>query len=162
VLLAEHGIDSDPAAGTLVLRRILGADGRSRAFIDDAPASVGLLRQVGDMLVEIQGQFEQHGLLDPATHRDLLDAFGGYEGELAGDAADGKGAARALAAAARLLERARERAAGLLDPALAAIERASVETQEAIDQLGTLLREDAGDAGNADKIEERLFALRAL
>src|SRR5260221_5984853 len=82
-LLAEHGIEAEPANDSLVLRRILGSDGRSRAFIDDEPASVGLLRQVGDILVEIQGQFEQHGLPDQATHRELLDAFGGYERERA-------------------------------------------------------------------------------
>src|SRR5581483_4570960 len=54
----------------------LAADGRSRAFVNDEPASVGLLRQLGDCLVEIQGQGEQRGLLDPATHRGLLDGFG--------------------------------------------------------------------------------------
>ena len=54
-LLAEQGLD-DPG-GELVLRRMLGADGRSRAFVNDQPASVGLLRQIGETLVEIQGQF---------------------------------------------------------------------------------------------------------
>lgn len=72
-LLEEQGIDVD---GPLLLRRVLSADGRTRAFINDQPASVGLLRQIGDMLVEVQGQFEQRGLLDPATHRAVLDAFG--------------------------------------------------------------------------------------
>jgi len=57
-----------------VVRRVVGADGRSRAFVNDEPASVGLLRELGDSLVEIQGQGEQRGLLDPATHRFLLDA----------------------------------------------------------------------------------------
>ena len=62
---------------TLVLRRIVGPDGRSRAYINDQPASVGLLRRVGATLVEIQGQFEQHGLMNPATHLPLLDVYGG-------------------------------------------------------------------------------------
>ena len=62
---------------TIVLRRLLRADGRSRAFVNDEPASIGLLRQLGDSLVEIQGQFEQRGLLDPANHRTILDAFAG-------------------------------------------------------------------------------------
>src|SRR5690242_13657542 len=76
-LLDEQGLAA--ASGEpLVLRRTLAADGRSRAFINDQPASVGLLRQVGDLLVEVSGQFDQHGLLDPATHRDLLDAYGGH------------------------------------------------------------------------------------
>ena len=78
-LLGEAGfaIDGD----TLVVRRTVAADGRSRAFVDDQPASVGLLKQLGELLVEVQGQFEQHGLLDPATHRQALDAYGGYHAE---------------------------------------------------------------------------------
>src|SRR5215470_1595937 len=51
------------------------AVGRNHAFVNDEPASVGLLRELGDSLVEIQGQFEQRGLLDPANHRVILDAF---------------------------------------------------------------------------------------
>ncbi len=72
-MLREAGIASD-LAGAIVLRRVVGADGRSRAFVNDEPASVALLRELGDSLVEIQGQGEQRGLLDPATHRFLLDA----------------------------------------------------------------------------------------
>ncbi len=71
-ILADQGIEAEDS---LVLRRIVNADGRSRGFVNDQPASIGLLRQLGETLVEIQGQFEQHGLLDPATHRGLLDAF---------------------------------------------------------------------------------------
>ncbi len=76
--LAEHGIDLEEPS--LILRRSLGTDGRSRAFINDQPVAVGLLRGVGAALVEIQGQFEQHGLLDGARHRTFLDAFGGLAG----------------------------------------------------------------------------------
>src|ERR1700719_1327241 len=72
-ILREAGLDGDGEA--IVLRRLVGADGRSRAFVNDEPASVGLLRDLGDSLVEIQGQFEQRGLLDPANHRMILDAF---------------------------------------------------------------------------------------
>ena len=61
---------------TLLLRRAVGADGRSRAFVDDQPVSVGLLRRLGDALVEIHGQFANIGLLDSATHLDVLDRFG--------------------------------------------------------------------------------------
>ncbi|MBF0095519.1 MAG: DNA repair protein RecN [Alphaproteobacteria bacterium] len=64
----------------LVLRRVVTADGRSRAFLNDQPVSVGLLRRVGGELVEIHGQFDSHGLLDPAGHRAVLDAFGGLGG----------------------------------------------------------------------------------
>ena len=58
----------------LVFRRVLNADGRSRAYINDTPVSANLLRQAGDLLIEIQGQFEQRGLLDQSNHRNLLDA----------------------------------------------------------------------------------------
>jgi DNA repair protein RecN (Recombination protein N) len=74
-IAAEHGIADD--GGPLILRRTLGSDGRSRAFVNDEPASVGLLRRLGASLVEIEGQFESQGLLDAATHRRLLDAFAG-------------------------------------------------------------------------------------
>ena len=74
-ILADQGLDAEEA--DLLLRRTLGADGRSRAFVNDQPVSVGLLRRLGDSLVEVQGQFEQRGLLDPAIHRELLDAYAG-------------------------------------------------------------------------------------
>jgi len=81
-LLIEHGLEGD-GDGALVLRRVLAEDGRSRAFVNDQPASVGLLRALGEMLVEIEGQFAQRGLLDAATHREALDAFGGHGADLA-------------------------------------------------------------------------------
>ena len=81
-VLAEHGL-ADGADATLSLRRVQGADGRSRAFVNDQPAGVGLLRRIGAQLVEIQGQFEQQGLLDAATHRECLDAFARLGGEAA-------------------------------------------------------------------------------
>ena len=59
-ILAEQGLDDEDV---LTLRRMVGADGRGRAFVNDQPASVALLRRLGDTLVEIQGQMEQHGLL---------------------------------------------------------------------------------------------------
>ena len=74
-LLQEADLDSRD--GPLILRRVLSADGRSRAYVNDQPTSVGLMRRLGDALVEIQGQFEQRGLLDPTTHRVTLDAFAG-------------------------------------------------------------------------------------
>jgi DNA repair protein RecN (Recombination protein N) len=75
-LLAEQGLEVEDS---LLLRRLLGADGRSRAFVNDQPIGIGLLRQIGDQLVEIVGQFEQHGLLDPASHGPMLDAHGGHD-----------------------------------------------------------------------------------
>ncbi len=72
-LLAEQGLDAE---GELVLRRVVGRDGRSRAFVGDQPVGVGLLRRLGALLIEVQGQHEQMGLADPATHSALLDNFG--------------------------------------------------------------------------------------
>lgn len=60
----------------LILRRTLAKDGRSKAFINDQPVSIGFLKTVGELLVEIHGQFETQKLLDPKTHRHILDAFG--------------------------------------------------------------------------------------
>jgi DNA repair protein RecN (Recombination protein N) len=72
-LLAEQGLEAEDE---IVLRRVLGRDGRSRAFLNDQPVGVALLRRAAAMLVEVQGQHEQMGLADPATHGALLDAFG--------------------------------------------------------------------------------------
>ncbi|MGZ9109044.1 MAG: DNA repair protein RecN [Micavibrio sp.] len=80
-LLKEQGLDSDT---TLILRRVLGSDGRSRAFINDQPVSVTLLRDAGDLLVEIHSQFETHGLLDSKTHLALLDDYAGLSADVRG------------------------------------------------------------------------------
>ncbi len=79
-LLAENGIGGE---GEVILRRVQGRDGRSRAFVNDQPAGVALLRRVGQALVEMHGQHDDRALVDPAAHRDLLDAFGGLAGEAA-------------------------------------------------------------------------------
>lgn len=82
-VLAELGMEAEDA---LVLRRVVQADGRSRAFVNDHPVGVGALRRLAATLVEVQGQHDQVGLADPATHAALLDAFGGLDG-LRGEAA---------------------------------------------------------------------------
>jgi DNA repair protein RecN (Recombination protein N) len=71
-----HQQDIDIEDDDLVVRRVVTADGRSRAYINDQSVSIGVLRDVGNFCVEIQGQFDQHGLLDPTTHRATLDAHG--------------------------------------------------------------------------------------
>lgn len=73
-LLADNGLDLDPGE-PLMIRRLVKADGGSRAFVNDQPASAGLLRELGAMLVEIHGQHDDRGLLNPRGHRALLDAF---------------------------------------------------------------------------------------
>jgi DNA repair protein RecN (Recombination protein N) len=70
-------------SGDLILRRVQLADGRTRAFINDQPVTVQVLREVGKRLVEIHGQHDERALVDPATHRMLLDAFGGNLGSTA-------------------------------------------------------------------------------
>jgi DNA repair protein RecN (Recombination protein N) len=76
-ILAEQDLQSE---GQLVIRRTVGADGRSRGFVNDQPVSVALLRRLAESLVEIHGQFETHGLFDPNTHRFVLDSYGGLAG----------------------------------------------------------------------------------
>ena len=237
-MLGAAGLDE--SGESIVLRRLLGADGKSRAFVNDEPTSVGLLRELGASLVEIQGQFEQRGLFDPASHRTILDAYAGTDpdsgidvaalaacwqdwreaarqeesaarllaesreeedllrhhlaeldglmpqtgeedrlaarrallqnaGRLAESLAeaigeiDGESGAQAgLARALRRLERVRERAQGLFDPAFAAAERAAAETAEALAALEAAGRALALDPRELEKVEERLFALRAL
>lgn len=75
--LEENGIDASD--DVIILRRVLGDDGRTKSFVNDQPVSVGLLKRIGEHLVEIHGQFETQRLLDPAGHRALLDAYGGFD-----------------------------------------------------------------------------------
>jgi DNA repair protein RecN (Recombination protein N) len=107
-LLAENDIEIED--DHLVLRRVLNADGRSRAYVNDQAVSIGLLRALGDSLVEVQGQFAQRGLLDPKTHLALLDAYGGLERqavEVTRLFAAWREAARARAEAEAAFEKAR-------------------------------------------------------
>ena len=232
-ILAEQGLGGEDI---LTLRRMVGADGRGRAFVNDQPASVALLRRLGDTLVEIQGQMEQHGLLDVGTHRVSLDAFSGLEkqvgavraawhswqiavrehadalaaaeaarrdeeflrhsvkeletlspkpddeatlaaerqllraGSALGEAVtqalaeleQGRGTVAALGTAHRLIERNVGKAGGHLDVPLAALGRALSETTEAQAQLEAAREALEFDPARLEKIEERLFALRAL
>ena len=72
-LLREFDIDCTDG---VILRRTLSSDGKSRAWINDVPVSIKTLRSVGDLLVEIHGQFANHTLLNQTTHRPTLDAYG--------------------------------------------------------------------------------------
>jgi DNA repair protein RecN (Recombination protein N) len=74
-LLIENGLEGE-AGEPLVIRRIVKADGGSRALVNDQSASVALLRDLGAMLVEIHGQHDDRGLLNPRGHRALLDSYG--------------------------------------------------------------------------------------
>ncbi len=138
-----HGVLRDQSIlcdeGVLMLRRTLGADGRSRAYLNDQPVSVGLLRTVGDMLVEIHGQHGQYALLNPATHRDMLDAFGGLSA-----------VSTRTAGAYRLRAESRE----AYDSALEAAARAEAEADylaHVVEELRALAPEADEEATLADK-----------
>ncbi|MGB0630299.1 MAG: DNA repair protein RecN [Alphaproteobacteria bacterium] len=234
--LADQDIDLPADGDPLILRRTLRADGRSRAYINDQPVSAGTLRIVGESLIEIEGQFASHGLLDPANHRDALDAFGRHEDltvrtrtawtdlktaekalaeareEIDRIAAEGdylrhvhaeldefdpqegeeasltesrslmmnaekiadainasldllsgnKGFQQALSKSMRALERANEQASGMLKPALEALERTGNEAAMASDLLLDALRSTDQDPAQLERVDERLFGLRAL
>jgi len=74
-LLEEQGIPGEPGE-PLIVRRTLKSDGGSRAFVAGASVPAGLLRDIGSLVVEIHGQHDDRGLLNPKGHRALLDAFG--------------------------------------------------------------------------------------
>lgn len=122
----------------LVLRRQLSPDGRSRAFVNDQATSVGVLKDLGALLLEVHGQHETVGLLDPKTHRSLLDAFGGVS-------------VGAVASAWSAWRAAREKAEGLRDLA----GRAAAETEELTLRLSELDRLDPREGEEATLAEER-------
>lgn len=231
-LLAEQDLASDEAL--IVVRRSLGSDGRSRAFVNDAPVGTATLRALGELLVEVHGQMDQRGLTDSKSHRLVLDAFAGHDQllaatraahaawrrleaaiaerraaielarrdedylrhrlleleELAAEVGEeerlaeersrlshrekliaaldqamaeitgSNGALARLGTAERKLLRAPAAAAGLLQPALSALERALIEAGEAEAQIEAALREVAAEDRSLEVVEERLFALR--
>jgi DNA repair protein RecN (Recombination protein N) len=174
-LIGERGFDVAPGE-ELILRRTLAADGRSRAFVNDQPAGVAALREIGQALVEVHGQHETVGLLDWKTHRTLLDAYGGLQPQLGGVAAAAdrlKTADRAVAdlkaAAADAASRAEELTLNLAD--LDALDpRADEETELAGERALLGAAEKAiGDLADArtqlggDKLSQKLSAaLRAV
>ena len=231
-VLAEAGIDDD---GALVLRRVQHTDGRTRAFVNDQSVSAQMLRNLGKRLVEIHGQHDDRALVDPSSHRALLDAYGGLveraeevgtlwrnwraaraeaaeekarldeaakeadfirhaveeltslspeageEERLAErrtqmmrfekiatdltDAQDAVGGANSpipgLAAAVRRLERRSGEVESLVRPAVEAIDAALNALELARTHLDAALREADFDPRELERIEERLFALRA-
>ena len=128
-----------PAEDQLIMRRVQLADGRTRAFVNDQPVGVQVLRSLGGALVEIHGQHDERALVDAATHRDLLDAYGGLEGQAA-DVAD--------------LWRARRQTEAAVDEHRREVERAEREAEflrHAVADLGKLTPE----AGEETALAER-------
>ena len=227
--------DDIAAEDELILRRVQLADGRTRAFVNDQPVSVQVLKQVGSALVEIHGQHDERALVDAATHRRLLDAFGGLEDQAAKiealweaqrqaqSAADGHRAeverakregdwlrhavaelsklapqageetalaerrtammqaekvaedlreaheviagasssVPALSGVIRRLERRAAQAPGLVEPTVKALDTALTALDETRGHLEAALRTADFDPAELERIEERLFALRA-
>ncbi|MDF2901113.1 MAG: recN, partial [Phenylobacterium sp.] len=138
-ILEEKGI-SYARDEDLVLRRTLSADGRSRAFVNDQATSATVLRELGEMLLEVHGQHETVGLLDARTHRPLLDAYGSLSA-LTGTVAERWATWRA----------ARNRA----DELRAAVEQAAAESEELALRLAELDRLDPQEGEEVKLAEER-------
>ncbi len=141
-VLQEQGLAIEDE---IVLRRIVSKDGRSRAFVNDHPVGIGLLRRIGELLVEVQGQHEQMSLADPARHGGLLDAFGG----LGPPRALTQTAWRDWQGAVIDLDRARE--------AMAAAERDEEWLRHAVDELATLapqLNEEDALAAERQRLQQ--------
>jgi DNA repair protein RecN (Recombination protein N) len=143
-LLDDNDLIAGPAAeDELIVRRVQFADGRTRAFINDQPVSVQVLRALGSALVEIHGQHDDRAFVEAATHRALLDAFGGLE-----DAA---------AEVRSLWEQRRAREAAVAAHR-ADVERARREAEwlrHAVDELGQL----APQGGEETALAERRAAM---
>jgi DNA repair protein RecN (Recombination protein N) len=223
------------AEDELILRRVQFSDGRTRAFVNDQPVSVQVMKQLGTALVEIHGQHDERALVDAATHRRLLDAYGGLDADaakvealwearrLAAVAADAhreqverakregdwlrhaveeldklspqpgeettlaerrtsmmqaekvaedlrdahevlagaNSSVPALAGVVRRLERRSAQAPQLVEPAVKALDAALTALEETRGHLEAALRTADFDPAELERIEERLFALRA-
>ncbi|MGQ7792539.1 DNA repair protein RecN [Faunimonas sp. B44] len=173
-MLAENGIEAGDA---IILRRMQTSDGKTRAFINDQPVSVSLLRAAGALLVEIHGQHDDRALIGADEHRRLLDAFGGLDEDVAevGRLHRALKAAEAERDALRAAIAAAEREADYLRAAVAELEQLSPEVGEEAalaDRRQTLMRSEkvVGDlndafgvlAGNASPVPELVSLVRRL
>ncbi|MGA8601433.1 MAG: DNA repair protein RecN, partial [Beijerinckiaceae bacterium] len=221
--------------GDLILRRLQFADGRTRAFVNDEPVSLQAMRAIAQKIVEIHGQHDERALVEPASHRALVDAYGGLRDEgqavraahrllraardmyaaeqarvekarseadflrhahdelanlapsndeeewlaerrslmmqaekIVADLRDAQeaiagesSAVAGLGGVMRRLERRRAQAPTLIDPVVKAIDATLVALDGAQAALETALRETAFEPGELERVEERLFALRA-
>ncbi|MFC3075624.1 DNA repair protein RecN [Shinella pollutisoli] len=144
-LLHDNGIDDD---GDLIFRRQQSADGRTRAFVNDQPVSVQLMRQAGQLLVEIHGQHDDRALVDADAHRLLLDAFGG----LAEAVADVGALFRQWKEADRTLRRHREK--------VEAAAREADYLRASVEELEVLSPQDGEEDELADKRARMMKAER--
>ncbi len=155
-VLEENGLDT--GEDQVILRRVQNADGRGRGFVNDQPVSIGMLRRVGETLIEIHGQHDGRGFLTASAHRDMLDEFGGLTKKaaaLAGLWRDWRDAEDALE------EKKRERDAAM---------READYLRHVVDRLGKLdpqadeeaaLAERRAELMSSDKIADDLNAAAA-
>lgn len=129
----------------LRLRRVVKADGKSRAYINEVPVAAKVLREIGSEMAEIQGQFEQHSLLAPGKHRRILDAFGGLEQK-----------GMATAKAYQLWQDAKSD----LDQRLAAIEK-DRQDEDYLRHVSQELSKVAPEEGEHDALAEKRLALQS-
>ncbi|MBW6532794.1 DNA repair protein RecN [Sphingomonas sp. RRHST34] len=140
-LLADNGLELE-SGEPLIIRRIVKADGGSRAFVNDQPASAALLRELGALLVEIHGQHDDRGLLAAAGHRALLDAYA-------------RGNTRAVAEA-HAAWRAAERALDEARDGIAAAQRDREWLEHSVAELVSL----APEPGEEETLAERRRAMQ--
>ena len=136
-LLSENDLGGEDEL--LIVRRVQFADGRTRAFVNDQPVSVQVLRALGAALVEIHGQHDERAFVDAATHRALLDAYGGIEDD--------------AAAVARLWDERRAREEAVAHHR-AEVERAGREAEwlrHAVEELGRLAPETGEETALATR-----------
>ncbi len=136
LLLRENGLDDD---GDLIFRRVQSADGRTKAYVNDQAVSVQMMRQLGQMLVEIHGQHDDRALVDTDAHRTLLDAFAG----LSDEARSVQGLYRTWKDADRALKTHRAK--------VEAAAREADYLRSSVEELETLLPRD----GEEDELAER-------
>ncbi len=232
-LLSVNDIDVE---NELIIKRSLTRDGKGKIFVNDQPVSAKLLKEIGRHLVEIHGQFDNQGLLNPSGHRDILDAYGQYasltvtvkekfraykkaktdrmeaeenisrakteednlrhwvkeleaaqpscgeELELTQRRSElmnaekiieslssayntltqGSDVQSALRHAQAALDKAGRHAEGKYDEIINTLDRALIETSEAINQIETASENISLDSGELEEIETRLFMLRDL
>ena len=141
-ILEEAGL---PVEDTLILRRVNTAEGRKTGWVNDRRASGEVLRRLSETLVELHGQHDDRGLLDPRGHRALLDDFGDYADDVA---------------AVRMAWRARSDARKALDQAEADIAAARAEEDFLRHAVGELTRL-APEPGEEATLDTRRRAMQA-
>ncbi len=155
--LAEHGLEPD--GGLLVLKREVQVTGRSRAWVNGSPVTVGVLAEIGRRLVDLHGQHETQSLLRPDAQREILDAFADAVAEAAA-VREAWDACQRLAVEQRELEERRSEArrrADYLRHVAEEIERAKPRAGE-LEQLETEVRR-LGHAEELGRVAEELAQL---